>query len=75
MDEGPEPERDGQRARPGDKTKTSQRVEIHRVDDLLLGHIGQVSYRPVDDEEADIGELNFSRVCDQREFLSQSFAP
>lgn len=44
--------------------KMSDKVDIHRVNDVLLGHVGQVSYRSVRDEEAEIGELGFSRVVE-----------
>jgi len=49
------------------QNKISDKVDIHRVNDVLLGHVGQVSYRSVRDEEAEIGELGFSRVVENRE--------
>lgn len=74
MAESQEPEGEAHRARPRDKTL--HQIEVHRVNDFLLGHIGQVSYDPADDEEADIGALDFSRACEHREFLpnSESFS-
>lgn len=47
--------------------KISDQIEIHRVNDVLLGHVGQVSYRSARDEDADIGELGFSRIVENRE--------
>lgn len=60
---------DGQRARPGNKAP--QRVGLHRVNDLVLGHVGQISYKPVDEEDADaeVGDLLASRITEQRECL------
>lgn len=69
MAESQEPEGQGQRARSRDK-KLHQ-VGIHRVNDFLVGHIGQVSYDPCEDEEADIGDLVFSRACEQRESFAE----
>lgn len=65
------PQGNGQRARPGNKDPN--RVEIHRVNDFVFGHVGQVSYQPVDDAgadadaDADIGNLALSRTTEQRE--------
>lgn len=50
------------------QNKTANGNEAHRVNDLLFGHVGQVSYLPVrdEDEDADIGDLSFSRVIENR---------
>lgn len=48
-------------------TKIPDKIEIHRVNDVLLGHVGQVSYHPARDEDSDIGELGFSRVVEHCE--------
>lgn len=42
------------------------------MNDFLVGHIGQVSYDPTDDEEANIGHLDFSRACEQRKSLPEN---
>lgn len=68
MAENHKPEGAGQRAHSRDKT--SSRVEIHRVNDFLFGHVGQVSYKPIHDETSDIGELDFSRRFEQREYIN-----
>lgn len=47
--------------------KISDKIEIHRVNDVLLGHVGQVSYQSARDEDSDIGELSFSRLVEHRE--------
>lgn len=60
-------EGNGHRARPGDKA--TYRVEIHRVNDFVLGHVGQVSYRPVADNDVAVGDLGSGRIDEQREFL------
>lgn len=63
------------------QNKISDKIEIHRVNDVLLGHVGQVSYHSVRDEDADIGELGFNRVVENppsfRQLLpsEQWFAP
>lgn len=49
------------------RNQISDKIEIHRVNDVLLGHVGQVSYHSVRDEDADVGELGFSRVVESRE--------
>lgn len=49
------------------QNKISDKIEIHRVNDVLLGHVGQISYHPIRDEDADIGELGFSRIVEHRE--------
>lgn len=49
------------------RNKISDKIEIHRVNDVLLGHVGQVSYHSVRDEDADVGELGFSRAVENRE--------
>ncbi|KAG8160333.1 hypothetical protein KVR01_009869 [Diaporthe batatas] len=46
------------------QNKISDKIEIHRVNEVLLGHVGQVSYHSVRDEDADIGELGFNRVVE-----------
>lgn len=53
-------EGDGHRARPGDKA--AYRVDIHRVNDFSLGHVGQVSYKPLASDDLAAGDLGFSRV-------------
>lgn len=70
MAERPGPQGAGHRARPGDKYPN--RVQLHRVNDFVLGHVGQVSYQPVDDADADadVGDLAFSRTTEQRESMS-----
>lgn len=70
MAEGPGQRGDGQRARQDDKA--TYRVESHRVNDFLLGHVGQISYKPVDEEDADadIGDLFCSRITEQRECMN-----
>lgn len=55
------------RARPGGKA--SPRVETHRMNDVLFGHMGQVSYKPVEDEDALIGDLYSNRTSEQRELM------
>lgn len=37
------------------------------MNDLSYGHVGRVSYKPSDDQEADIGDLNLNRITEQRE--------
>lgn len=64
MAESQESEGEGHRARSRD-TRLHQ-VGIHRVNDFLVGHIGQVSYDPADDEEAGVGELDFIRAIEGR---------
>lgn len=59
-----EPEADGHR---GHRDKDSHNIGIHRMNDFLLGHVGQVSYKPGDGEDVDIGSLGFSRKSEQRE--------
>lgn len=59
-----EPRADGRR---GPHDKTSHNIEVHRINDFLLGHVGQLSYKNVDDEDADIGSLGSSRKSEQRE--------
>lgn len=49
------------------QNKTFDKIDIHRVNDVLLGHVGQVSYHSVREEDADIGELGFNRVVENRE--------
>lgn len=51
------------------QNKIFDKIDIHRVNDVLLGHVGQVSYHSVrdEDEDADIGELGFNRVVENRE--------
>lgn len=49
------------------QNKISDKIEIHRVNDVLLGHLGQISYHSARDEDADIGELGFSRKVENRE--------
>lgn len=49
------------------QNRISDKIEIHRVNDVLLGHVGQISYHPIRDEDADIGELGFSRIVEQCE--------
>lgn len=49
------------------QNKISDKIEIHRVNDVLLGHVGQISYHSARDEDADIGELGFSRIVENRE--------
>ncbi|ROW03669.1 hypothetical protein VMCG_05481 [Cytospora schulzeri] len=53
-----EPQGDGRR---GHRDKKSHKIGIHRINDFLLGHVGQLSYKNVDDEDVDIGSLSFSR--------------
>lgn len=68
-----QPERNGggHRARPRDKK--SHQVPVHRVNDFLVGHIGQVSYDPHDDDDqdADVGHLHFTRACEQPPTIQQ----
>ncbi|KAJ4408435.1 hypothetical protein N0V82_009700 [Gnomoniopsis sp. IMI 355080] len=59
-------EDNGHRARPGDKV--SRRVNVHRVNDCVLGHVGQISYRPVTDDDVAVGDLRFNRLDENREF-------
>ncbi|KAK2607425.1 hypothetical protein N8I77_006097 [Diaporthe amygdali] len=47
------------------QNRKSNTIEIHRVNDFLLGHVGQVSYHSVRDEDADVGGLGFSRVTEK----------
>lgn len=61
------PKSDGDEHHRVAQNKISDKIEIHRVNDVLLGHVGQVSYHSARDEDADIGELGFSRVVEQRE--------
>ena len=49
------------------QNKISDKIGIHRVNDVLLGHVGQVSYHSVRDEDADIGDLGLSREVKNRE--------
>lgn len=49
------------------QNKISDKIEIHRVNEVLLGHVGQVSYHSVRDEDADIGELGLNRVVENCE--------
>lgn len=70
MDEDSGLEGDGRRALP--VKKTSHYVEIHRVNDFLVGHIGQVSYKPAEEAGADIGNLHSSRLTDQCESTARS---
>lgn len=49
------------------QNKKSDKIEVHRVNDVLLGHVGQVSYHSARDEDADIGELGFSRIVENCE--------
>lgn len=57
-----EAQADGRR---GHRDKNSRNIGIHRINDFLLGHVGQVSYKTVDDEDVDIGSLGFSRKFEQ----------
>lgn len=68
MAESLEPEGAGHRAQLRDKT--SYRPEIHRVNDFVLGHVGQVSYKPLEEEHADanLGNLFSNRITEQREY-------
>lgn len=59
-----EPQGDGPR---GHRNKKSHTIAIHRINDFLLGHVGQISYKNVEDEDVDIGSLGFSRIFEQRE--------
>jgi hypothetical protein len=52
------------------QNKISDKVEIHRVNNILIGHVGQVSYHSVRDEDADIGQLRLSRVVENRKLTS-----
>lgn len=63
MAESQESESEGWRARSRDKRL--HHVGVHRVNNFLVGHIGQISYDP-DDEETGVGRLDFSRICEQR---------
>lgn len=65
-DASPESDR-GEQYRVAPKNKISDKIEIHRVNEVLLGHVGQVSYHFVSDEDADIGELGLNRVVENCE--------
>lgn len=73
MADSQESESEGRQARSRDKEL--HQIEVHRVNEFLLGHIGQVSYDPAADEEADVGNLDFSRACEQRKSLSRDHSP
>lgn len=60
------PKSHGGEHHPAAQNKRPDKVEIHRVNDVLLGHVGQVSYHSARDEDADIGELSFSRIVENR---------
>ncbi|KUI58771.1 hypothetical protein VP1G_06018 [Cytospora mali] len=57
-----EPQDDGLR---GPRDKISHNIAIHRINDFLLGHIGQLFYKPVDDEDVEIGYLGSNRKSEQ----------
>lgn len=59
-------EGDGHRARPGDKA--TYRVNIYRVNDFTLGHVGQISYKPVTSDDIATGDLSFTRTDANRTF-------
>lgn len=59
-----EPKGEGLR---GLRDKKSHNIPIHRINDFLLGHVGQLSYQNVDDEDVDVGSLTSSRKLEQRE--------
>lgn len=61
------PKSDGGEHRRIAQNKISDKIEIHRVNDVLLGHVGQISYHSARDEDADIAELGFSRIVENRE--------
>ncbi|KUI67043.1 hypothetical protein VM1G_03432 [Cytospora mali] len=63
-----EPQGDGLR---GPRDKKYHNAAIHRINDFLLGHIGQVSYKPVGDEDVDIGYLGSNRKFEQLPSLHQ----
>lgn len=53
-------------AHPSDKS--AYRVNVHRVNDFVLGHVGQISYQPVTGDDVSVGDLRFSRLDEHREF-------
>lgn len=65
-------EGDGLGASPSDTS--AYRVNVHRVNDFVLGHVGQISYRPVAEDDTSAGDLRFSRLDEHREFQYPSLA-
>lgn len=58
-----EPQGQGRR---GPDDKTAHNIPIHRINDFSLGHVGQISYKPVGDEDVDVGDLDSSRKLEDR---------
>lgn len=65
-------EGNGLGARPSDES--AYRVNVHRVNDSVLGHVGQISYKPVAGDDVSVGDLRFSRLDEHREFHYPSLA-
>lgn len=61
-------EGNGRGARP--KDKAADRVNVHRVNDFALGHVGQIAYEPIVEDDGCVGTLRFSRWDEYREFKS-----
>lgn len=65
-------EGNGLGARPSDTS--AYRMNVHRVNDFVLGQVGQISYKPVAEDDASVGDLRFSRLDEHREFQCPSLA-
>lgn len=56
------------------KDKAADRINVHRVNDFVLGHVGQIAYEPIAEDDDCVGTLRFSRLDEHREFKSLGFA-
>ncbi|ROW17060.1 hypothetical protein VPNG_01107 [Cytospora leucostoma] len=63
-----EPQGQGRR---GPNDKNAHNIPIHRVNDFSLGHLGQISYKHVGDEDVDVGNLGSSRKLEELPSLHQ----
>ncbi|PSR80279.1 RNA polymerase I-specific transcription initiation factor RRN6-like protein [Coniella lustricola] len=68
MDEDPELRGAGRRGRP--HAQASAKIGVHRVNDFVVGHVGQVSYSPAG-ENVEVGEVNVGRLTEQFPFCQQ----